>query len=209
MVTEDEKKLKKLNQQIVNTLEESFDVYMRIKGLTAKEVLSSIKDSDLFEKTSNKFVTNFLNALFKEFEAKAKKLEVKSIVASGPVIIENGKLLVNKDTKDDFYKLPGGTVEPDIEDLEEACHRETKEENNGEIEIIRPLHPMIIWKNPQTGEKMAILLIHYLAKLKNPDDIYPVPPIKEVKWLSIKEIKEGKHYVAPNIKFLIEKGDIL
>jgi len=135
-------------------------------------------------------------------------MENKVIIASGPVIIEKGKLLVNKDSKDDFYKLPGGTVEQGIEDLEQACHRETKEENNGEIEIIKPLHPMILWKNPQTQQPMTILLIHYLAKLKNSKEIKPVPPIKEVKWLDIKEIKEGKHKVAPNIMFLIEKGDI-
>ncbi len=83
-----------------------------------------------------------------------------------------------------------------------------KEENNAEIEIIKPLHPMILWKNPQTSEKMVILLIHYLAKLKNREEVKPVPPIKEIKWLSIEEIKAGKHNVAPNIKFLIEKGDI-
>ena len=130
------------------------------------------------------------------------------IIASGPVIIEEGKLLVNKDDKDDFYKLPGGTIEEDVESLEEACHRETKEEINGLIGIIKPLHPMILWKNPQTGEKMCILLIHYLAKLKNKNEIKPIPPVKEVKWLDIEEIKKGKHKVAPNIKFLIEKKDI-
>ena len=133
---------------------------------------------------------------------------VKHIIASGPVIIEDGKLLVNKDDKDDFYKLPGGTIEPNVESLEEACIRETKEENNVDVEIIKPLHPMILWKNPQTNEDMVIVLIHYLGKLKNPDEMKPMPPIQEVKWLDINEIKDGKHNVAPNIKFLIEKGDI-
>jgi ADP-ribose pyrophosphatase YjhB (NUDIX family) len=118
-------------------------------------------------------------------------MENKFIIASGP------------------YKLPGGTIEKGVESLEEACHRETKEENNAEIEVIKPLHPMVLWKNPQTGEKMVIILIHYLAKLKNKEEVRPVPPIKEVKWLSIEEIKQGKHNVAPNIKFLIEKGDIV
>lgn len=132
----------------------------------------------------------------------------KFIVASGPVIIENGKLLVNKDDKDDFYKLPGGTVEEGIENLEQACHRETKEENNAEIEILKPLSPMILWQNPQTKEKMTIVLIHYSAQLINRNEIKPISPIKEVKWLPIKEIISGKHNVAPNIKFLIEKGDI-
>ncbi len=135
-------------------------------------------------------------------------MEGRFIIASGPVIIEESKLMVNKEDKDDFYKLPGGTVEEGIEDLEEACHREVKEENNAEIEIIKPLHPMILWKNPQTSERMVILLIHYLAKLKNKQDIKPMPPIKEIKWLDVEEIKEGKHKVAPNIMFLIEKGDI-
>lgn len=135
-------------------------------------------------------------------------MEGKFIIASGPVIIEDGKLLVNKDNKDDFYKLPGGTVEEGIEDLEEACHRETMEENGGKIRIIRSLHPMILWKNPQTKDKMVILLVHYLAELLNRDEIKPIPPIQEVRWLSIEEIKAGKHFVAPNIKFLIEKGDI-
>ena len=80
--------------------------------------------------------------------------------------------------------------------------------DNAEIEIVKPLHPMIIWKNPQTDEKMAILLIHYKAKLLNKDEIKPIEPVIEVTWLDIEEIKQGKHDVAPNIKFLIEKGDI-
>ncbi|MFA4960508.1 MAG: NUDIX domain-containing protein [Candidatus Pacearchaeota archaeon] len=134
--------------------------------------------------------------------------EGKFIIASGPVIIEDNALLVNKDNKDDFYKLPGGTIEEGTEDLEEACHREVMEENNAKIEIIKPLHPMLIWKNPQTKERMAIVLIHFLARLLNKSEIKPCGETKEIKWLDINEIKQGKHFVAPNIKFLIEKGDI-
>ena len=133
---------------------------------------------------------------------------VKYIIASGPVIVENGKLLVNKDDKDDFYKLPGGQVESYDKTLEDACHRETREENNGLIKILKPLSPMILWKNPQSGEEMCILLIHYKAKLLNKKDLKPVAPIREVLWLSISDIKEGKYNVAPNITYLIEKGEI-
>jgi 8-oxo-dGTP diphosphatase len=132
---------------------------------------------------------------------------MKFIVASGPVIVEEGKLLVNKDDKDDFYKIPGGQVEQG-DPLEEACVREAKEENNADVKIIKPLHPMIIYKNPQTKEEMIIVLIHYEAKLKNKNELKPIPPIKEVKWLDVSEIKQGKYKVAPNIQFLIEKGDI-
>jgi len=132
---------------------------------------------------------------------------MKTIIASGPVIIQDGKLLVNKDAKDDFYKLPGGTVEQG-DSLTEACKNESRQENNAEIEIIKPLNPMIIYKNPQTNEEQTIILIHYEAKLLNKDEIKPIEPIKEVTWLDIEEIKQDKHNVAPNIKFLIEKGGI-
>jgi ADP-ribose pyrophosphatase YjhB (NUDIX family) len=132
---------------------------------------------------------------------------MKTIIASGPVIIENGKLLVNKDDKDDFYKLPGGTIEQG-DSLTEACKNESKQENNADIKIIKPLNPMIIYKNPQTNEEMTIVLIHYEAKLLNKNEIKPIAPIQEVTWLDIEEIKQDKHNVAPNIKFLIEKRDI-
>jgi len=132
---------------------------------------------------------------------------MKSIVASGPVIIQDGKLLVSKDSKDDFYKIPGGTVE-EGDDLESTCIREVKEETNADIEIIEPLSTMIINKNPQTSEEMEISLHHYKANLNNPNELKEGEGIKEIKWLDIEEIKQGKHNVAPNIKFLIEKGDI-
>ena len=135
-------------------------------------------------------------------------LEGKHLVVSGPVIIDNGKLLVNKDTKDDFYKLPGGSVEKDIETLEEACHREVKKEINGEIEIIKPLTPKILWENPTTKEKMTIVLTSFLAKLKNPKEIKPKEKTIEIKWLDLNKINEWKHKVSPYTQFLIERGDI-
>ncbi len=135
-------------------------------------------------------------------------LEGKYLIASGPVIIKNGKLLVDKDDKDDFYKLPGGSIKENIESLEEACHRKIKEEINGEIEIIKPLHPKILWENPQTKEKMTIILVSYQAKLLNKDEIKPIKPTKEIKWLDLKKVDKWKHETSPYTQFLIEKGDI-
>ena len=132
----------------------------------------------------------------------------KHLVVSGPVIIQDNKLLVNKDSKDDFYKLPGGSIENNIESLEEACKRETKEEINAEIEIIKPLTPKILWENPTTKEKMTIILTSFLAKLKNPDEIKPQEETKEITWLDLNKIKEWKNKVSPYTQFLIEKGDI-
>jgi len=126
-------------------------------------------------------------------------------VASGPVIIENGKLLVVKDNKDDFYKLPGGTVR-EGESLEEGCRKRAREEINAEIEIIKPLSPNILYENPQTKEKMTIVLINYLSRLKNGGEIKPLPPTQDLKWVELDNIKNGGGDISPNVKALIEKN---
>jgi len=131
----------------------------------------------------------------------------KEIIASGPVIIEDGKLLVDKVDKDDFYKIPGGRPKED-ESMEDCCVREAWEEVNARVIIIKKLSTLILDKNPTTNEKMRIELHHYLCELENISDIEPVHPVKEVRWLDIKEIKRGKYHVAPNIKFLVEKGEV-
>ncbi len=132
---------------------------------------------------------------------------VDEIIASGPVILEDGKLLVDKDDEDDFYKIPGGRVKEN-ENLEEGCIREVKEEINAEITIIRKLPTLILNENPTTHKKMRIELHHYLAELNNPREIKPIYPIREIKWLSIQDIKRGKYNIAPDIKFLFEKGEL-
>lgn len=130
--------------------------------------------------------------------------EGKFIVASGPVIVEDGKLLVTKDDKDDFYKLPGGTVK-EGESLEDACKREAKNEVNAEIEIIKPLMPNILYKNPQTGEKMTIVLINYLSKLKNKDELKLGSNNVDMKWVELSVAKSGGENVSPNVQKLVEK----
>lgn len=134
-------------------------------------------------------------------------MEGKFIIASGPVIIEEGKLLVSKDSKDDFYKLIGGRIK-EGETLEETCIRKAKEAVNADVEIIRPLLPNILYENPQTKEKMVIVLINYLAKLKNRDEIKPLSPEEDLKWISLEDIKKGEGNVSPNVKLLIEKNDL-
>lgn len=131
---------------------------------------------------------------------------MKSIVASGPVIIKDGKLLVSKKFKKEFYKIPGGTVE-EGETLEQCCKREAKEEANAEIEIFEQLHTLILNKNPETQERMNISVYNFKAELKNPDKLKAAEG-HEIAWLDIKDLKEGKYSLSPNIKNLIEKGDI-
>lgn len=118
------------------------------------------------------------------------------IIASGPVIIENDKVLVNKHGDTDFWKFPGGRVEDfNVLDLEEHAKREVKEEMGIEIEIVRPMSTLMTKK----GEAVVIL-VHYLAKrigeIKLGDDI------REWEWLDIHNLPED---VAPNIKPIIEE----
>jgi ADP-ribose pyrophosphatase YjhB (NUDIX family) len=132
---------------------------------------------------------------------------MKKIIASGPVIIEKGKLLVIRDDKDAFYKIPGGTQKKG-EGLERTCMREVREEINAQILITKKLSTLILNENPTTHEKMRIELHHYLSSLLNPKEIRAKYPIREIRWLDIREIKNGRYSVAPNIEYLIEKGEI-
>lgn len=130
-------------------------------------------------------------------------LDKKIIVASGPVIIEEGQVYLNKHGSDPFWKFPGGKVKKcDFDNwensLEEACLRETLEENGMSIEIIRPLKPMLL---PKPGEdNVLVVLIHYLAKRKS--EIYLPNNIQQIGRFYIDKIIKNEYLdeaFAPNI----------
>jgi 8-oxo-dGTP diphosphatase len=131
---------------------------------------------------------------------------MKKIITSGPVIIVNNKLLVTKDKKDDFYKIPGGTLE-EGESFEECAIRELKEETGFSCNLVGKLLTIKLKKNSGTNGVVNIELHHYLAKLKNPISDYKSFNYNGhiVKWMSMDEIKNNKYPVAPNIRLLIEK----
>lgn len=128
---------------------------------------------------------------------------MKFIIASGPVIIENQKVLLNKHGQDNFWKFVGGKVEKfDFADwndsLEEAARREVKEEMGLEIEIIKPLKPMLIPK-PNEADTYVVL-IHYLAKRIG--EIKPGPDILKWDWFDLNHLPTDS---APNIKPVIKE----
>jgi len=132
---------------------------------------------------------------------------VEEMIVSCPVIIDNGRLLTVMDNKDEFYKLPGGRVKED-DGLEETCIKEAFLEVNAKITIVKELSPLVLSENPTTRKKMRIELHHYLSELHNLDEIRAIPPIKRIKWMSFEDIKRMKYPIAPNIKFLFEKGEL-
>lgn len=105
-------------------------------------------------------------------------LPPNSIIASGPVIIEDDKVLLNREQKENGitpWMFPGGEVEDFDKSLEEACQREVNEEMGIQIEIIKPLKPIMLFQNGR-----VILLVHYLAKRIG--EIKPGTDIAEWAW---------------------------
>jgi ADP-ribose pyrophosphatase YjhB (NUDIX family) len=123
------------------------------------------------------------------------------ILASGPAIIKDKKMLVVLDDKDPFLKFPGGRIRYP-EDLKRTCLRRTKEEIGVDIEIIRPLEPMLLWKKQSAGKEIPVILIHWLAKLK-PKQIPREGKLpREIFWI------DSKHRgcaLAPNVKYFLGK----
>lgn len=118
------------------------------------------------------------------------------LIASGPAIIENGKVLLNKHGDTSFWKFPGGRVEDFSElSLEEHAKREVKEEMGIGIEIIRPLSTLMTKK----GEDVVVL-VHYLAKRIG--EVKPGADIREWDWLPIDNLPDD---CAPNIRPIVEE----
>jgi ADP-ribose pyrophosphatase YjhB (NUDIX family) len=125
------------------------------------------------------------------------QLPLGSFIASGPVIIEDGKVLLNKESKPTGispWMFPGGEVEEFDKTLEAACQREVGEEMGIAVEIIQPLKPIMLYK-----EGKVIVLIHYLAKRKG--EIIPGEGIVEWDWHDINNLPED---CAPNVYEVIE-----
>ncbi|MEM7819659.1 MAG: NUDIX hydrolase [Candidatus Aenigmatarchaeota archaeon] len=122
------------------------------------------------------------------------KGKMNFIIASGPVIIEKGKVLLDKHGKDEFWKFPGSSIKKN-EGFEECAKKRVKAELGIDIKIIRPLKPMIIWRKNE-----VIILIHYLAKRIG--KVKPGKYIREWKWIDINKLPKD---VAPNIKPVLKE----
>ncbi len=124
------------------------------------------------------------------------------IIVAGPVIIEDGKVLLvreNKATGLTPWFFPGGMVENLDETLEGTCRREGKEETGADIEIIRPLRTML--KRRTDYPEKSVVLVHYLAKRTG--DIMPSDSmVAAYEWHDIKNLPDD---CAPNVKQIIQE----
>jgi ADP-ribose pyrophosphatase YjhB (NUDIX family) len=118
------------------------------------------------------------------------------VIVSGPVIIKNNQVLLNKHGESNLWKFPGGDIYQPEGDLEMWAIKKAKEEMGLEVKLIRPLKPMIIWEKDR-----VVVLIHYLAELTS-EEIKPANFIKEHNWFDIDNLPDD---CSPNIKPLIEE----
>ena len=126
---------------------------------------------------------------------------IKSVIASGPIIIKNKKMLVVLDDKDPFLKFPGGSIFKN-KSLKETCRIETKQEIKCNIEIIKETEPLMLWKKPHTGEKIPVVLIHWISRLKKGQKPKKGRHTKEILWI---DSKYKGHKLAPNVKYFLKK----
>ena len=125
---------------------------------------------------------------------------IKSIIASGPIIIKNKKMLVVLDNKDPFLKFPGGSIFKN-KSLKETCKIETKQEIKCNIDIIKETEPLMLWKKPHTGEKIPVVLIHWIAKLKKGKKPKKGKNTKEILWI---DSNYRGYKLAPNVRYFLK-----
>lgn len=118
----------------------------------------------------------------------------KIIIASGPVIVEENKVLLNQHGDSTFWKFCGGRVEDFETDLIENARREVKEEMGIEIEILDS-NPFITYAKKENPEgAIDVILVHYLASRIG--EIEPGEDIRKWDWLDINNLPDD---LAPNI----------
>ena len=116
----------------------------------------------------------------------------KIIIASGPVIVENNKVLLDISGNDNFWKFCGGKTEEN-KNLEETAIIRAKEELGIDIKIINP-EPFLMSIKKPGDENIDVLLIHYLAERKG--EIVKGDGVEEFVWYDIDNLPEN---LAPNI----------
>ncbi len=123
------------------------------------------------------------------------------------VLMKDGKILLlkSKYSSGEFYLLPGGSIE-DLETIEEAAVRETKEETNYDIKISRLLY-LQEWIDKK--RKKDILYVIFLGEIIGGEETHLNDPclekgtIQGIEWIDIEKLNKIKFYpkdVVPLLK---------
>jgi len=128
----------------------------------------------------------------------------KIIIASGPVIVEEGRVMLSQHGDTDFWKFCGGQVK-DNETLQETAIRRVSEEMGIGIEILDET-PYLMHTQKETPEgKIDVILVHYLAKRIG--EVQSGAEVREWKWIPLENLE--KENLAPNILPTLRHFNIL
>ncbi|MDD4990558.1 MAG: NUDIX hydrolase [Candidatus Pacebacteria bacterium] len=119
----------------------------------------------------------------------------KIFIVSGPIIVENGKVLLDKHGDDNFWKFCGGQVRDFELDLIESAKKRTKEEMGVDLEILNEKPFFLLVKKETPDTTADVVLVHFLAKRIG--EIKPGKDIKEWDWFDLNNLPEN---MAPNIE---------
>lgn len=116
------------------------------------------------------------------------------IVASGPVIVEDNKVLLSQHGADSFWKFCGGKSKGN-ENLVETAIRRAKEELGIDLEILDET-PFFLYTKKETPEGILdVIVVHFLAKRIG--QIVPGDEIKKWDWLELEQLEQEE--LAPSI----------
>jgi len=116
------------------------------------------------------------------------------------ILIRNGKVLIHRMMKDDFYALPGGRVEM-TEDTETTLIREMKEELDLDVIINRLLWVCEGFFDNQ-GQRYHEICFYYFMEHEGDSTIYDNDVFRtieenreyEFKWVSVERLKDEEFY---------------
>lgn len=118
-------------------------------------------------------------------------------IASGPVIIRDGKVLLDKHGPDEFWKFPGGRVR-DNESLQETAKREAKEELGLDVELSGD--PVALtFEREKDGLREVVMLFHYRATASGQPQMQR--DVREYAWHDISLLPDD---CAPNVRPVVE-----
>lgn len=128
-----------------------------------------------------------------------KNQDIKMSINSGPVIIgEDGRFLLHISRSTGKYQFTGGRLDDSKSPKENAIFR-PKEDVGLEVELIDSSDPLIIADEiERNGEKEKLILINYLAKLRDGF----TPDLSRCAWFTLDEVKElekNNNVSSPNI----------
>lgn len=120
---------------------------------------------------------------------------------------KNKELLLVKQKDRDYWTPPSGEIEKE-ESPAQAAIRETKEELDLDIKVVRALEPVIRWQNEY--QNAVLILFNFLCeiiggKVKHMRTSEPEYDVIDHRWMRLMDILDGKVKIAPNISFLIDE----